>query len=293
MKKLILSLAACTLLMTACKDDEGTTSGMLTLDISGLGDLGDDYVYEGWIIVEGSPVSTGTFDVMSDGTLDQTTFEVEAEMLDVATTFVLSIEPANDSDPAPSATKLLGGDFSGNSASVMISHAAALGTSFTGVGGSYILKTPTTTTDDDDLSGVWFLDPSSGTPALTNLPDLTSMAGWVYEGWAVIDGVPVSTGRFNMASGADESSMFSGPEGGPAFPGEDFITNAPSGLTFPTDLTDGGVIVISVEPEPDNSPGPFELKPLLGNVPTGLAPGTLQAMDNIAASTYASGTVSR
>ncbi|RJE73109.1 anti-sigma factor [Reichenbachiella sp. MSK19-1] len=293
MKKLILSLTLCAVLFTACKEDEGSAMGVLSLDISGLGDLGDDYVYEGWIIVDGSPVSTGVFSVNDAGVLDQTSFEVDEAILASATTFVLSIEPEMDSDPAPSATKILGGDFSGDAATVMISHTAALGTSFTEVGGSYILKTPTTTTDSDDLSGVWFLDPATGTPALTNLPDLTSKTGWVYEGWAVIDGQPVSTGRFNMDTGADQSSVFSGPESGPGFPGEDFITNAPSGLTFPTDLTDGGVIVLSIEPEPDNSPNPFELKPLRGAVPSGLAPGTLQAMENIAASTYASGTVSR
>ena len=50
------------------------------------------------------------------------------------------------------------------------------------------------------------------------------------------------------------------------FPGEDYLMNAPSGLSFPTDLA-GGTAVISIEPYPDNSPNPFTLKPLVHNIP--------------------------
>ena len=91
-------------------------------------------------------------------------------------------------------------------------------------------------------------------------------AGWAYEGWAVIDGVPVSTGTFTEVDQADDFDGFSGQMAGPPFPGEDFIMNAPEGLSFPTDLS-GGTAVISVEPVPDNSANPFLLKPLVGQIP--------------------------
>ena len=51
------------------------------------------------------------------------------------------------------------------------------------------------------------------------------------------------------------------------FPGEDFLNNAPEMLSFPTDIT-GGTAVISVEPDPDNSAGPFTLKPLVHGIDT-------------------------
>lgn len=38
------------------------------------------------------------------------------------------------------------------------------------------------------------------------------------------------------------------------------------GLNFPTGLS-GGKAVISVEPDPDNSPDPFVLKPLVADIP--------------------------
>lgn len=297
MKKIVIALLSIVVTFYSCDDDDNET-GNLTLDISGLEDLGENFLYEGWVIVDGSPVSTGTFSVDGDGMLSISSFEMDAAMLNAATTFVLTIEPSPDSDPAPSATKILGGDFSGSSAAATIMHGAAFGTGFGTVGGGYILATPTTSVDTDEESGVWFLDNSSGSPAVgfTNLPDLSDQAGWTYEGWAVINGTPISTGTFNKAEGADDnasSSVFKGDDGdGPGFPGEDFIQNAPSGLTFPTDLK-VATIVISIEPVPDNSAAPFTLKPLAGDVPSDLTNHTFQSMDNIASSTYPSGTISR
>jgi len=264
-KRTIYALMAIAIMATSCsKDDDGQTTARLTLNLNGLEDLGNDYVYEGWIIVDGNPVSTGTF---TSVTFPQK-FNVDAEQLSSATTFVLSIEPASDPDPAPAATKILVGDFSGDSANVNSSGIVA---DFSSASGKYILATPTDGENTNELSGVWFLDLSSGTPAVgLNLPDLS--AGWKYEGWAVIDGLPVSSGTFTDVADFDDNATttpFKGSLGdGPPFPGEDYLQNAPGSLTFPTDLR-GKTVVISVEPNPDNSPAPFTLKPLAHMVPAG------------------------
>jgi hypothetical protein len=153
-------------------------------------------VYEGWVIVDGSPVTTGTFTVDADHNLSKTTFSVDATQLETATKFVLSIEPTEDTDPAPSAVKYLAGDFLGDDAAV---NTGIVG-DFSAASGKFIVAAPTTTSMDDDLSGVWFLDNSSGSPmASLVLPTLD--ASWVYEGWAVIGGQPVSTGTFTSGSG--------------------------------------------------------------------------------------------
>ena len=258
---------------TAC---EKTDEASFELNIAGLEDLGSTFAYEGWLIVEGSPVSTGTFTVDADGKLSQTSFTVNSDDLELASTFVLTIEPSPDSDPAPSEVHVLAGDFSGSSAELSISHEAALNTGFASSAGTYLLATPSNGMDSHEKSGVWFLDPSSGTmmPGL-NLPQLP--AGWIYEGWAVINGVPVSTGTFSSPDRMDDAAPYSGPEGTPAFPGEDFIMNAPAGLSFPTDLS-GGMAVISVEPVPDNSTAPFAIKPLVGMIDANAADHTPYSM---------------
>ena len=265
-RKTILAVLALGLFASSCSSDDdnnnGHTTADLTVNLDGLEALGADYVYEGWIIVDGAPVSTGTF---TSVTFPQT-FSLDADQLAVATKFVLSIEPTVDADPAPAATKILAGDFSGSSASVNSNLVA----DFSAAAGTYILATPTDMDDTNEESGVWFLDNSSGSPMTgLNLPTLSD--GWKYEGWAVIDGTPISTGTFTDASMADDNaatSPFKGDAGnGPGYPGEDYLQNAPTGMSFPTDLK-GTTIVISVEPSPDNSAMPFTLKPLAHMVPS-------------------------
>ncbi|WP_418637083.1 anti-sigma factor [Winogradskyella sp.] len=289
-KKMILAVLALGIFASSCSSDDDNTSSVnsnLTLNLDGLEALGDDFVYEGWIIVDGSPVSTGTF---SSVDFPQT-FNVNSVQLAMATTFVLSIEPAVDSDPAPAATKILAGDFSGTLASVNSNGIVA---DFSTSTGNYILATPTDVDDTNEESGDWFLDNSSGSAvAGLDLPTLTD--GWKYEGWAVIDGTPVSTGTFTDPTLADDNaatSVFKGDAGnGPDFPGEDYLQNAPAGMTFPTDLR-GATIVISVEPVPDNSPTPFTLKPLAHVVPEEASVRTTISME-VGPVSVISGTVTK
>ncbi len=251
--------------LASCKKNTDDDTETLALNITGLEDLGANARYEGWLLVNGSPVTTGTFSVNATGQLSKTSFEVNKEQLKNATVFVLTIEPFPDTNPGPTDQHILAGDFSGNNAAISIGHPAALNTNFSAATGKYVLATPTTAATTDELSGVWFLSLMTGSPTVgLSLPPLP--AGWKYEGWALIGGKPVTTGTFTMATGADASAPYSGPSAAPPFPGEDFIMNAPAGTTFPTNLS-GGLAVISVEPFPDNSPAPFLLKPLVGNIP--------------------------
>ncbi len=274
------------------KDPEPVSMKSITLDITGLEDLGADYVYEGWLIVNGSPVTTGTFMVDASGMLSKTKFDLDATAVDNASTFVLSIEPKDDSDPAPSATKMMVGDFSGTSASINTS----LVGDFSSAAGKYILATPTDGPDSNENSGIWFLDLATGAPTVgLNLPVLPE--GWKYEGWVVIGGQPVTTGTFTNTMATDDAAPFSGSMSLPDvngmdgfFPGEDFLMHAPSGLNFPTDIA-GGMAVISVEPHPDNSPNPFTLKPLAQPIPGTAVDHTVYDMgQNL---NFPTGTVSR
>ncbi|MEE9406608.1 MAG: anti-sigma factor [Polaribacter sp.] len=284
MKK-VLNLAmvfALTAFFVACNDtDNEPTTGNLTVNLIGLEELGADFVYEGWLIVNGAPVSTGTF---TSVTFPQT-YTVGINDLESATKFVLSIEPAVDSDPAPAATKILAGGFIGNSASVNSDNIVVdssgniktLGASW----GKYILATPTDADSTNEASGVWFLDNTNAPPAVAGLGLPTLTTGWKYEGWVVLNGTPVSTGTFTTPTGADDNaatSPYKGTTGnGPGYPGEDYLVGSAAGVNFPTDLK-GATVVISVEPSPDNSPAPFTLKPLAHKVPASAMNHTVISM---------------
>ncbi len=238
----------------------------------GLEDLGPDYVYEGWLITADGPVSAGRFDILKD---DETlSFEIDEAIARASTNYVLTIEPAVNDVPAPADTHILAGDLSGNIAQLSVGHGAALGDDFGASSGTYILGVPSEPSAPYS-QGIWFVDPNTGRSSL-NLPELP--AGWAYEGWVVTANGPISTGRFTdlMAADSDGAGPDAGPIAGPPFPGQDFVNPA-------LDLV-GTTVVISVEPEPDNSAAPFTLKPLIDMVDDAGDHGA-QGLRNMAADT--------
>ena len=270
-----LLLFAAVMLIAACSsndDSPSTPKSTLTVNLNGIQPLDGDLIYEGWIMVDGLPVSTGRFNTTA-GT-SSNTFRIATEDLDLATAFILSIEPTVNDDPAPSNTKILSGFFVGNSNAATLT----IQDQFSGIlsiTGKFILATPTDTVVDNDESGVWFMNPPNA--GLANLPTLSS--GWKYEGWVVVDGTAISTGKFTSATGSDASSFFSGNEPAPAFPGEDFLaTGVPiDGITFPLDLRNQQ-IVVSIEPEPDTSADPFYIKPLIATTNTAIGSSNVYDM---------------
>lgn len=286
LKIVLSSFLFAILILASCSSDDTNT---ISLEFNGLENLGTDYAYEGWLIVNGNPVSTGVFNINDSGVPTSKSFEVSSEDAALATAFVLTIEPSPDNDPAPTDVHILAGDFNNGNTALTVSHPAALGNDFSSARGAYILATPTDGgSDTNENSGVWWLDPSLGPGPGLDLPTLP--AGWAYEGWAVIDGTPVSTGTFTSANGADSFNGFSGNAGGPPYPGEDLLTNAPNGLDFPIDLA-GKTVVISIEPVPDNSSAPFTLKPLVGVVPNDAIDHTTYNMANNAVNTNPTGSL--
>lgn len=271
-------------ILSACGGGSSTTPS-LNVQLRGLENLGSAYVYEGWLIVNGTPKSAGRFTVNDQGTMSQNDFAAASADLDAASAYVLTIEPQNDTDPAPTKTHVLAGNFNAakTQANLSVDHPAALGTDFSAATGTFFLATPTNVGTDDQ--GIWWVDASTGTMrAGLNLPTLP--AGWVYEGWVVVDGKPTTTGRFTSATGADSDGAgpAKGADPAPPFPGQDFIN--------PAKKLPGGMAVISVEPEPDNSAAPFVLKPLLTNPMGSLTgPSNPQAMVNQSFKINPNGTV--
>lgn len=278
---MFLATIALGVFATSCSNDDNdnsSTNANLTLNLDQgkeLSALGSDFVYEGWIIVDGTPVSTGTFTSVDF----PQSFSVDAEQLQNATRFVLSIEPANDPDPAPANTKVLVGDFSGNIAAINTDIVA----NFSNVSGAFFLRTPTDETgvnNGNDQNGVWFGTP--GAPPTPNFVLPTLSPGWAYEGWVVGESGPITTGVFTDFDGRDDFNMFSGNEFklGPPVPGEDFFLNAPTGEIFPLDVR-GRTVVVSVEPVPDDSPAPYVMKPLVGTAGQETAPAIHNLNQNL------------
>jgi hypothetical protein len=275
---MMVGLIALALVATASTSDTTARARtVMNLSFRGLEDLGPGWAYEGWFIVNGTPISTGTFTVDEHGKISQRRFVVNVSRT-VAKTFVLTIEPSPDPDPAPSDTHVLAGKVRGSRALLRVTHPAALGSNFRDASGSFILGVPTDQSGSTPYTnGIWFLDAAAGPGPSLNLPELP--AGWRYEGWVVGPNGPISTGTFLTAAGADSDGggAYAGPDAGPPFPGQDFVSPAMSLLGYSA--------VISIEPYPDNSPAPFAFKPLvLRSIQDPGAPGVPQQLDNNARS---------
>jgi hypothetical protein len=295
MKRSLVLLTFGALALAACEDDTVIPLvETLDLQFSGLEPLTNGFHYEGWAIIDGAAVSTGKFNVDGSGGLTTVdgdpitggSFQTGIDLSNTAM-IVLTIEPSGDTDVIPADTHVLAGPVSSGMANLTAGDGAALGDDFMSATGDYILATPTTTATDDELSGIWFLSVASSMPEQgLDLPMLP--AGWAYEGWVVLSGMPVTTGRFTALDMADMDAPYSGPVTGPEFPGEDFVANAPPGLTFPTSLA-GGLAVISIEPEPDDSPAPYTFKPLMGGIDAMAMDHVTYSIPNMVDATFPTG----
>jgi hypothetical protein len=231
----------------------------------------EDSFYELWAVHGERKISTGSFNVAQDGTLVDG-FGHRARFFSRrnparADALVVTIEPLPDADPGPSGIAILSGTPRRDSTRLRFP------VDLSAAGGSFILATPTDEDSSNETAGVWFLDPDPAPGPSLQLPELPD--GWTWEGWGVTQSTPLSSGRFSLAAGPDDSSQFSGPLPGPPFPGEDFLSNLPGSVNS-VDLADGSsTIVLTVEPDLGESdptgPGPFSIKPLLRAVPEGAA----------------------
>jgi len=235
--------------------------------------------YEVWAVYGERKLSAGGFNVDAEGRpvdgLGHAARFYSPRNPARADAIVVTVEPIPDPDPAPSGIAILAGTPRKNTARLRFP--AKLGS----LAGSFILATPTDTATNDETAGVWFLDPGAGPGPSLDLPELPS--GWVWEGWGVTQGTPLSTGRFTSATGADSAAPFSGPNAGPPFPGEDFLANLPGGIAPPVNLANGSsIIVLTIEPDlggtDPTGAGPFSIKPLLTTVSAGATDHTSIAL---------------
>ncbi|MBA2543343.1 MAG: hypothetical protein H0V17_27125, partial [Deltaproteobacteria bacterium] len=238
----------------------------ITLDFTSLPALSPTFVYEGWLIENGAT----TTDRFTGGAHVR---QLAPASLSDATAYVLTIEPRRGDLPAASSTHILAAALTDGSGALSTEHPAALGTDFATASARYVLATPSTAAMDDNDLGIWFVDPSG--PEALMVPTLPT--GWIYEGWVVLDGAAVSTGRFRSGMGADSDGAgpTAGPLAGPPRPGQDFI-NPPRSLI-------GSRVVITVEPEPDDAATPFAIRPLIDAEVTAVAAPAVQEVANTSA----------
>lgn len=208
-------------MFVSCNKQE---EGVLKIEIKGLPELGENFAYEGWIIVDGSPQTDGIFTVDSEGRPGETCFELDKKALSEATAYVLTIEPMPDPEPKASAVHVLGGDFSKNTAELFMDHKNAIGSDLMTHAGSFTLHER-----NGLVKGLWFED-LSGSPSL-NFEEINT--GWDYESWIRFGDDYTSMGKFQSLD-EDDDSAFDYAEQKRGVPGEHFFYNPNDTVDFPS-----------------------------------------------------------
>ncbi len=233
-------------MFVACDDDEGSmSSGTLSLQLSGITQLGDGYVYALWLREGTSYVLLGDFTVASNGILSQSLFGLERERLLAGDGVLLTLEVEDAIGDVPSNVRFMAGDFVNKGAVLLPSNSGAIDVDFSSSSASYILSTPTNGPLSNETSGLWYFNTSTSQSTL-DLPALNT--NWMYETWVTVDDTTFSLGKFSDPLMADLSDLYSGPQAGYNAPGGDLLEG---NNQFPPNLL-GERAFISVEPVPDD-----------------------------------------
>jgi hypothetical protein len=295
-----LSAVALTLLLQGCDSGDGITtvegSSTVTLSLNGLEPIAGGLNYQAWVVHQSGSNTFGfplvLFNIDADGrmvdpvadTVLTGPYHADVDAGD-ALGVTISLELSSQLVEESSFTFILSGELAQGTANMTADDFFALSRDFSNAAGRFTLATPTDDVPDNELNGIWFMDPTSDpTEAGLILPQAPN--GWIYEGWVGVNGQSVSTGRFVWTVEADSTAFYSSGVSSdpPLFPGEDFLFNAPQGITFPLDLS-GASVFVTIEPwhQWDVYPeDPFFLRILEGQVPADPAPLTLYQMTSLA-----------
>lgn len=238
----------------ACGDDPTAPAAgaRLALEATGLRalDPARDGTYEAWVIDAGGMAhSVGRF-----AALDGSALEFDLPIA-APRAVLVTLEPPDDSDPAPSDARLLGGSFRGSSATLSIEGFVTAFGPLDDAPGAHSLFTSSNNVSlgypSLEHSGLWLfsLDPSINESG-SRFVHLTILdPGWLYEGWIVRDhgtqeAVWIAYGKFRPDAYGflnSRDATGSGPFSGDAdyrnggiedVPGDEWTVN-PFGLALP------------------------------------------------------------
>lgn len=294
----LLTAIALLLLLHGCDGGSGITdvegSSTVTISVDGLRPIAGGLNYQAWLVHQRGSNTFGfplvLFNIDGDGrmvdpaadTVLTGPFHADVDAGD-ALGVTISLEASNQLKETSSYTFILSGELAQGTATMTAEDFFALNRDFSNATGRFVLTTPTDEDPDNDLNGLWFMNPTSNSvEAGLVLPEAPN--GWTYEGWVDVNGQAVSTGKFVWPNLPDSTAFYSAIGGEPPlFPGEDFLFNEPQGVEFPLDLS-GASVFVTIEPwqQWDVYPEePFFLRILEGQIPASPAALTPYQMTSL------------
>jgi hypothetical protein len=273
MKRILFSiLASILIIISSCTDNITTTvvtesDGTVSISLNYLPLLSDSTHFAVWVFGKDS-VKLDNFKVANSGASYSKTYDVKLGHMQGAKYLAVTIEHDSSTlnDSISRGRRFLAGIFSANKVNLSVKTDIAFNNDFSTVTGKYTLFTPTDTVNAVKKSGIWFVKNVDAPPILPALVLPSLPAGWEYNAWVTIDGKLLKTGGFRSASIKDNDSTYCGPLSIPNYPGEDFLNNAPTGVSFPVDLS-GKTLFITIQPTDWKLDRAFNLEILKATIP--------------------------
>lgn len=255
-------------------------TGKITFSASGLPALPENYTYQAWLLVGGSYVSIGTFNIDVNGVNTPTEFkQINNNDLEKAMGIAITIEfTGAESKSSPSDLIILAGNFSDNKAIINTSDKRTIYAK--DLKAEYIVGAPTAVSSEKsgkEQNGIWFSTDSSQSketaglvlPYIQNDP-VKKPCNLIYQAWIYVpdedDGtksIPINIGEFTKANEPDNSNNYAGTNAfTPVLPGNDFVNITGINVKTPVKVI-GKKTIITVKPNEGNisetNPFPFIL----------------------------------
>ncbi|MFV0529987.1 MAG: anti-sigma factor [Flavobacteriales bacterium] len=277
------------------------STGTAQFSVNGLPTLPSNYTYETWLLVSGSYVSTGTFNVDTIGASTVTEFKnINNYDLSNATGVAITVEfTGTGSKSSPSDMIILAGDFSGNTTNLVTTDTRTIYAS--DLKADYIVDAPTALASEKSITGqngIWFttdLNQTTNTPGLTlpynqNNPN-KAVSNLLYQGWLYAEDattgnpVPLNMGTFAEANSVDNSNSYAGTYSGftPILPGNDFINITGENVTTPIEVV-GKRVIITAKPNEETTADSTPFAFILFDKIIDVTDGTLAVFSNYSAS---------
>ncbi len=280
-KWIVLSMLGCALLVFAgCGGDNGPTgstikNNKLVLDFFNIEPLSSGWHFQAWAHKDNAWIAGPSFDLdaqddlvdLQGNSLAGNKITFTSTDLTFCDSLAVTVHQNGSGTSYPTGGTILIGDIDTLSAGLESPLYGKVDPGFL----YFVFSTPTDsdTTMANQLSGVWFTGSDLASAGLEMLPTLP--ADWIFEGWVRHGDVILSTGKFTSNEGSDLSNTYySNTAGAPPYPGEDFLINAPAGVSFPMQLAAGDTVMISLEQVADPNPDSPFIRWYARKIPSGV-----------------------
>ncbi len=297
-KKLVTVFVTIGILFSCDENTILESTGTARFSVTGLPTLPANYTYQTWLLVSGSYVSVGTFNVDDTGASTVSDFSnINNHDLSNANGVAITVEfTGTGSKSSPGDMVILAGNFLDNMAHLLTTDTRTIYAP--DLKADYIVYAPTALTTEKSstgANGIWFTTDTNQTTHTSGLilpynqNDANKAASnLIYQAWLYAQDItpgnpdiPLNMGTFTAANSPDNANSYAGTYNGftPVLPGNDFINIAGENVNDPIEVV-GRKVIITAKPNEETTADSEPFAFVLFDKTIDVTNGTLEVYQN-------------